>query len=437
MSPSGFTATKPIAIIGAGMAGLILALGLQMQNVRCEVYELRPKSHALGGAIMLSPNALRAMDQMGIYARLRDRGFSFKRVNFMQDEQNDVLANGGADGGEKKLPAMGHTFGDKTMFGYDALRMYRQVLIGELREMCEEKGIGIHYEKRFERLAETENGATVEFADGSAVEAAMVVGTDGIHSKVREYVAAGCRPVYTGQMAVASAAKRKDLKLPRPDYHLPVSVFGKSGVFLVVPQDVDGSECMVGTQTVYPEQDKAEYQALSSSPERMESLLREKRETWSEFIKSAIDNATPDAFYVWPFYDVPRFATWTSEAGKVMVIGDSAHALPPTLGQGANQAVEDAYALSLVLSDRRLTADKSKLSEALRSMQRYRDGRIDQLVDMTKRMNNNRLPLEKKEDLPASAFFRPDPTNPGEEMRWLYDVDVRRDIKGISDGIAE
>ncbi|CBF83128.1 hypothetical protein AN3235.2 [Aspergillus nidulans FGSC A4] len=69
--------TTNVSIIGAGLSGLALALALQQQSNVCTLYEARPATLDIGGALMLTPNALRILDSIGIYARLKDNGYSF------------------------------------------------------------------------------------------------------------------------------------------------------------------------------------------------------------------------------------------------------------------------------------------------------------------------------------------------------------------------
>lgn len=79
-------APTDVAIIGAGLSGLALALSLHKQSIPCTVYEARSASLDIGGAIMLSPNALRILDAVGIYDRIRVHGFEFQNLYFRSSE---------------------------------------------------------------------------------------------------------------------------------------------------------------------------------------------------------------------------------------------------------------------------------------------------------------------------------------------------------------
>lgn len=130
---------KHVAIIGVGLSGLVLALALQKESIPCAVYEARPASLDIGGAIMLSPNALRILDILGIYQNIEPLGHQFTRLHFYTHRPLDT-----------------YEFGSAQKYGYDALRIYRHELIDALIAAVREKAIPIHYGKKFSRvLSET------------------------------------------------------------------------------------------------------------------------------------------------------------------------------------------------------------------------------------------------------------------------------------------
>ena len=97
-----------VSIIGAGIAGLTLALSLHTQGISCTIYESRPSPQNIGGAVMLSPNSLKLFDDMGIYDDLKHLGYSFDTLYFRD------LA-----GSLKET----YPFGSVDKYGYSGLRV--------------------------------------------------------------------------------------------------------------------------------------------------------------------------------------------------------------------------------------------------------------------------------------------------------------------------
>jgi 2-polyprenyl-6-methoxyphenol hydroxylase-like FAD-dependent oxidoreductase len=74
--------TVDVAIIGAGLSGLALALALHQQSIKCTIYEAREAPLNVGGGLMLVPNGLKVLDKLGVYDPLKRRGYNFDRIYF-------------------------------------------------------------------------------------------------------------------------------------------------------------------------------------------------------------------------------------------------------------------------------------------------------------------------------------------------------------------
>lgn len=121
-----------INIIGAGLSGLALALALQQQGMTCVVYEPRPAPLNIGGAVMLSPNALRVTHALGLYDNIKSKGFNF-----------DVLHCRDAAGNLAKT----YEFGSQEKYGFQALRIYRHILIDAFVKELKTRNIPVRYGK--------------------------------------------------------------------------------------------------------------------------------------------------------------------------------------------------------------------------------------------------------------------------------------------------
>lgn len=97
-----------VVIIGAGLSGLTLALSLQKRSIPCTLYEARSVSFDIGGAIMLSPSALRVLNAVGIYKKIKPLGLKFTQLHVDTSKPLDT-----------------YEFGNAQKYGYDALRIYQ------------------------------------------------------------------------------------------------------------------------------------------------------------------------------------------------------------------------------------------------------------------------------------------------------------------------
>ena len=356
---------------------------------------------------MLSPNALQILDRLGVYERVRNKGYNFDTVAF-KNENHDSTGL--------------YYFGKQELYGYKALRIYRQVLISELRLMINECGIPMEFDKKFTHvISESEDGVSFAFADGSTEQTSLLVGADGIHSKIRGYISPTIVPIYSGQLAITYALQRSHLRFPSGiSYPLPVSISSpKNGTFILAPQGIDGEELLAGTQRAYPETDKVGWDKLYSSKEKLRELIQTNMQNWPDLVQSALENIPSKTLNIWPFYTLPRLPTWSSPIGKILILGDAAHVIPPTAGQGVNQAFEDIYMLSLLLSLR--ISSSIPMREKLAFWQEKRQERVDGVLALTKQMNNMRLPKEARDKLKEGEVWdMKSDGGGGEEMRWLY-----------------
>ena len=300
-----------VAIIGAGLSGLSLALFLKQHNFQCTIYELRSPNVAAAGALMLSPNALRSLDAIGLYDRIKLEGWHFRAGSF-RNNQHEFIDS--------------YEFGNADKYGYDCLRVYRQVLIDQLRAMVTECGIEIVNEKRFSHIvSEDGSSVTFAFANGEQRKAGIIIGADGIRSAVRKYIFPEVEPTFGNVMTIVCAVPTSLVKFPYDNYDLPVSINGVAGGFSLAKQNADGSEMLAAMQVRTYERDKAGWKALDEDKQQLLNILRQNYGTWNETVKSAIDAVNPETLFIWPFYAVPRLSHWTSTQGRVVLLGDAAH----------------------------------------------------------------------------------------------------------------
>jgi 2-polyprenyl-6-methoxyphenol hydroxylase-like FAD-dependent oxidoreductase len=396
-------APNHVAIIGAGLSGLTLALSLNKQGIPCKIYESRTASLDIGGALMLSPNALRILDKIGIYKTIKDRGFNFKDLHF-----------------RTSIPLDSYEFGSEEKYGYDALRIYRHELIDALLTATKEANIEINYNKKFiQVLTETETSVCWEFEDGTTASAACLVGADGIHSRVRKYLYPDLEPIFTNAVGVNAAVPTSQLNLP-PGFDLPVTIMNpKHGAFVMALQLADGSEAFIGKQKRAPELDRDGWNALLDDKQWCVDFLRQGAEDFPQVVQDAVSDIPLDRINLWPFYVVPKLETWTSKHSRVVILGDAAHAIPPTAGQGINQAFEDVYTFAVILA----RCKPEELERGLKIWQAGRQERVDRILELNAQIDARRMPR-----IPGSGVSEIE--NKPFDLEWLYSPDFDEMAQG-------
>jgi 2-polyprenyl-6-methoxyphenol hydroxylase-like FAD-dependent oxidoreductase len=122
-------------IIGGGIASPVMAITLQKIGISCAIYELRPRPATIGGAIGLSPNAVRVLDHLGLYEEISKIGLSYKKIEMFSLSLGSLLGH---------LPFRG-----KGRFGYNAIRVGRNDLQVLMLRAAVEAGVQVRYRKNF------------------------------------------------------------------------------------------------------------------------------------------------------------------------------------------------------------------------------------------------------------------------------------------------
>ncbi|KAH0363088.1 salicylate hydroxylase, partial [Aureobasidium melanogenum] len=394
--------SNEISIIGAGIAGLTLAISLHTQGIPCAIYETRPEPQNIGGAVMLSPNSLKLFDNMSIYEDLRRLGYSFDTLYF-----RDLT------GSLKET----YPFGSVDKYGYSGLRIYRFELIDLLLEKVNANNIPIHFNHKFSHVvSEAEHTVTWQLIDGTIKTSSLLIGADGIHSRVRKYMYPELTPKFTGIAGITAAVPTANLKLPCPDYKMPVTIVSPShGAFVIAPQKADGSEVLIGKQKRMTELSREGWQNFYADKDAAVAFLRQDAEVFGDIAVTASSEIPHENINIWPFYVIPKLDSWSSDNRRVLLVGDSAHAVPPSSGQGISQAVEDVVMLAILLGKGR--SEKKDLGW----WQSFRQHRIEQILLLNARVDRRRLPKvmgSEEQDDDVQGF----------DLDWLNGIDAVAEV---------
>lgn len=404
---------RDTAIIGAGLAGLTLALALHHEGIPATVFESRLTPLNIGGAVMLSPNALKVLDAYGLYDLIKSKGYNFEHLEYRTADGQLVDT---------------YDFGSRAKYGYPGLRIYRHILIDTLVEALKIKRVPVVYGKKFSHVvSDSEDSVTFAFADGTEHMTSLLVGADGIHSTVRRYLYPALERTFIGMAGITAAVPLDALELPE-GYHLPVTIMSPKGAFIIAPQDVDGSEVLIGKQMRVPaaavaaaENSSVWEREFTADKQSAVEFLQRDNGHFPAFVQRAVDRITgTEKVNKWPFFVVPPLDRWTSKTRRVLILGDAAHAIPPSAGQGINQALEDVYILALLLAQ---ISDKGLLRDALAFWQSYRQKRIDRIMLLNKEIDQRRMPIG--DDVGRAKEER----GQGYDLEWLYKPDFRQVVE--------
>jgi salicylate hydroxylase len=329
-----------VAIVGAGIGGLAAANALSHRGVDVKVYEQARQLGEVGAGVALGANSLRLLERLGLQGPLQDYGPRWTQWRF-NDSDGRVLTDQAMD--------------DRV------LGMYRPDLIAMLTDNLPagtvstgRKTVGFHQDG--ER-------AVVEFADGGHVEADLVVAADGIHSVLQSHVVEPAAPVFSGSIAYRGTIAAERV----PDYPGTTSTMwlGEGKHFLVFT--LRGGELINYVGFVPSDAEMRESWSAPGDP----AVLAEEFADWDPVVRTIISHV--DTTFRWGLYDREPLPRWSN--GRLTLLGDAAHSMLPHMGQGANQSIEDAAALAMLLED----ADPSGIPQALERYESLRRGRAGQV----------------------------------------------------------
>jgi 2-polyprenyl-6-methoxyphenol hydroxylase-like FAD-dependent oxidoreductase len=221
---------------------------------------------------------------------------------------------------------------------------------------CEREGVKIVFEKEFVGLEEDGGKVKLSFKDGDTVNVDVAVGADGLRSRVGEFVDKEAKAAYVGTMLIYGniPAEKLDAQIAKTETKLsmPSMMFGKDGSFSIWPTDPDAQETGFFVNVVLPDRSREEWKKISDNKECLKKMLEKSfcHGAWHEQVQVMYREAPAEELTTWPMNMVPRLTSWSSASGKVILMGDAAHTITPSGGQGGAMAFEDAETLAYAIS---------------------------------------------------------------------------------------
>ncbi|MEU0100051.1 NAD(P)/FAD-dependent oxidoreductase [Streptomyces sp. NPDC006267] len=318
-----------VLVIGGGIAGAVCAIALQKAGFEPTLYEAFDRTaDGIGNFVNIGPNGIDALDSIGLGHLVRDKGFDTPAIAFYSDTGRALTGDVATD----RLADRGQII--------QTIR--RSDLYVGLRDEAARRGIPIEFGKRIVDAGVDGDGVRAVFEDDTHAEGDLLVGADGLRSQVRRIIDPSApSPRYLGVLNAFGRAE--GLRLEGPPGVIRM-FFGKRSFFSYTKHP-DGSLWWFANPPRAEEPD-SELLRLRTATWRGDllRLFEDDRTPAASIIRATRDLAPPS-----PTYDLPPVPRWHRD--RMIVIGDAAHAVSPTAGQGCAVAMEDAVVLAKCLRD--------------------------------------------------------------------------------------
>ncbi|GAB2659693.1 FAD-dependent monooxygenase [Flavihumibacter cheonanensis] len=304
-----------VAIVGGGIGGLTTALVLKNANIPFTLYEAASEIRQVGAGIILASNAMQVLAMYGIDQLLYSKGHRIENM-LITDAGLGTLSQFSLKGFEQQ-------------YGLQNLAIHR----AHLHEILwkEVGGQQIKLNKRLHSVSRNGTNFELSFEDGSTSLVTHIIGADGIKSKVRELLFPAVQYRSAKQLCWRGVL---NYELPASYKHGAIEAWGKGKRMGFV---------QINEQEVYWYAVINEDMVVTDQPMDLPALFRE----FHPIVMDLLDQTSPDKLIRGPLYDIQPFTTWNQS--RVCLLGDAAHATTPNLGQGACQAIEDAFVLGELL----------------------------------------------------------------------------------------
>ena len=361
------SAVNRVLVVGAGSAGCSVSGFLSRAGVEVDVVEAHADVTALGSGITVQGNALRVMKELGCWDEAEQIGFGFTETGIRGHHGALYTTLTDIQTGGPDLPA--------TM-GMERPRMTKMLF-----EASKGYGTTFRMGTAFTSLAQDADGVDVTFSDGTSGRYDLVIGADGLRSAVRpaigitqtpQPVGMGIWRVFCGR---PESITRTDLCFDGPCFIAGFCPTGENSIYAyLVEEQADRSGMSPDEQLAH-----------------MRSLAEQYHGPWDDIRDLMTDPMSIN--YTW-FEEMLLERPWYE--GRVVLIGDAAHTCPPTLAQGAAQAMEDA----MVLADELGRADA--VDAALAAFMERRLPRAKTVVEASVQVAKWLLARDETADIPGT-----------------------------------
>lgn len=358
------TDTRSALIIGGGIAGSATAMALQKAGIDSVVYEAHPAgADGAGVFLTLGSNGIDALRVLGADEPALGAGFATPGITLRSGR-----------GKHLGKASTGRTLPD----GTTSQTLKRADLYRVLNEEALARGVRVEHGKRLLDARDTGDGVRAVFADGSEAVGDVLIGCDGVHSTVRRLIdPAAPAPTYAGLLTTGGYARGVRVECEPGGYEM---IFGKRAFFGYAA--ARGGEVWWFANVPWRHEPAAgELRAIGGDEWRRRLIELYAGDAGPAV---ALIEATPELMPMSPIHSIPHLPAW--HAGRMIVVGDAAHAPSPTSGQGASLSIEDAVVLAKCLRD--LPSPEA----AFAHFEAARRPRVERIIKWAARINSNKAP---------------------------------------------
>jgi salicylate hydroxylase len=393
------------AIVGAGIGGLTLAAALGRRGLDHHVYEQAAQLGEVGAGVQLTPNAVLLLHRLGLRDALEDVAVTIEALEMRRWSDGRVLRS-------TRLGA--HA---EAVFGAPYLAVHRADLHSALLGLVD--GDRIRLDSHCSEVEEGADSVALGFADGHSTTADLVVGADGIHSRVRAELLDD-QPQFSGETIYRGLVSAD--RVPGFAQERKVVIWMGPGQHLVCYPVSSGK--LISFAATAPAGDWFEesWSAVGSVADLVAAY-----DGWDPTARDLL--AAADRTSRWALHDRDTAERWTSD--RLALLGDAAHPMLPFFAQGAAQAVEDAAALAVCLAE----AGPDAGARALARYAEVRRGRTDEVHGISRR-NSSMLHLaDGEEQRRRDAVMAASDDDP-RSQEWLYGYDAEKAAQATTKGLV-
>jgi salicylate hydroxylase len=339
---------QPVTVIGAGVAGLAVALALALRGAKVTVLEQADAIREVGAGLQISPNGACVLRALGLQAALDAGSTRAQAVRLVDGPSGDLVAHIDL---ARLRPGQGYHF------------LHRADLVGILLQAAQEAGVTLRLLSRISQVDLSGPRPGMVLEDSSRIEAPLLIGADGLHSRTHAALNGAETPFFTHQVAWRALISCEADAAPVAEVHM-----GPGRHLVSYPLRGGALRNIVAVE----ERQRWAEESWTLRDDSMDLALA--FEGFSPRVRRWLDQVEDP--WLWGLFRHRVARTWVKPMGQggAAILGDAAHPTLPFLAQGASMGLEDAWVLTQAL------ATHDSVPAALAAYQAARKPRTTRIV---------------------------------------------------------